>query len=86
VVCALKLPLEVVQVTPALPTSFVTVAVKPSDCPSVNPPRFGVMLTLIGPPLAAVTVIVAFAFRVPSVTEVAVIVTVAGEGALAGAV
>jgi hypothetical protein len=86
VVCALKLPLDVVHVTPAFPTSFVTVAVNACDCPSVKPPRFGVMLTLTAPVLAAVTVIVTAALLVPSRTEVAVNVTVAGVGTVLGAV
>jgi hypothetical protein len=86
VLFALKLPLDVLHVTPALPTSFVTVAVKPSDCPSVNPPRFGVMLTLTGPDVPAEIVIVAAALFVASRTEVAVTITVAGVGTLLGAI
>jgi len=78
VVCALNVPVDVVHVTPAAPTSFATVAVKFSDCPSANPPRFGVSVTLIGPP-DATTVIVAAALLETSLTEVAVNVT-AGEG------
>src|SRR5713226_3344312 len=36
-----------VQVTPALPTSFVTVAVNTCVCDVVNPPRLGPMETVI---------------------------------------
>jgi hypothetical protein len=61
--------------------------VKPKDCPSVNPPRTGDTVTLTGPAeAAAVTVIAAAADFVLSLTEVAVNVTVAGLGTLAGAV
>jgi hypothetical protein len=85
--CALNVPLDAVQLTPAPATSLVTVAVKPKDCPSVNPPRTGDTVTLTGPAeVAAVTVIVAAADFVLSLTEVAVNVTVAGLGTLAGAV
>jgi len=86
-VCALNVPLDAVQVTPAPATSLVTVAVKPRLCPSVNPPRFGVTVILTGPVEgAAVTVIVAPADFVVSLTDVAVNVTVAGLGTLTGAV
>jgi hypothetical protein len=80
--CELKVPLGADQTTPAPPTSFVTVAVKFNDCPSTNPPRFGVSVKLIG----GVTVIAAATDFVVSVTEVAVSVTVAGVGTLVGAV
>jgi len=73
------------QSTPAAPTSFVTVAVKFSVCESVNPPRFGEIVTLMFP-AAALKVRVAAADLEVSVTEVAVSVTVAGVGTLAGAV
>src|ERR1700730_13559323 len=43
-------PAEVVHVTPALPISFATAAVKVSDCESVRPPRLGVMDTEIADP------------------------------------
>jgi len=85
VVCALNVPVVAVQVTPWLATSFVTAAVKFSDCPSANPPRTGVSVTLIGAPVF-VTVIVAAPDFVVAVTEVAVNVTVGGDGRLAGAV
>ena len=74
------------QVTPALPTSWATVAVKVSDCEMTSPPRFGVRDTLMLPEPPAVTVIVAAADLVPSVTDVAVKVTVVGFGTLPGAV
>jgi len=72
------------HVTPAAPTSLVTVAAKFSPCPCVNPPRLGVSATEIFPANAA-TVIVAAPDFVPSVTEVAVKVTVVGDGTAAGA-
>jgi hypothetical protein len=70
------------QATPALLTSFVTVAAKFSGCPTVRPPRTGVRVTLM---LLAATVIVALAERVLSLTEVAVSETFGGVGTLAGA-
>ena len=75
-----------VHVTPALPTSFVTVAVKFNVCDTGIPPRFGVRLKLTLPDTTAVMVIVAAADFETSATEVAVSVTVAGVGTLAGAV
>jgi hypothetical protein len=80
--CALNVPLGADQTTPAPPTSFVSEAVKFNDCPTANPPLFGVSVTLIG----GVTVIAAATDFMVSVTEVAVSVTVAGVGTLAGAV
>ena len=71
------------HVTPAAATSLVTVAVKFNACPSTNPPPFGVIVTVKG---AAVTVMVAVAVFVVSATEVAVKITDAGFGTLAGAV
>jgi hypothetical protein len=68
--------------TPALLTSFETVAVKFSGCPTVRPPRIGVRVTLA---LLATTVIVAVADRVLSLTEVATSETVGGVRMLAGA-
>jgi hypothetical protein len=86
-VCPLNVPLDAVQVTPAPAKSLVTVAVKARLCPSVNPPRTGVTVTLTGPAEdAAVTVIVVPADFVVSLTDVAVNVTVAGLGTLMGAV
>ncbi len=46
-VCALKLPAVALQITPAAPTSFVTVAVSGRVCDTVRPPRTGVTLTTI---------------------------------------
>jgi hypothetical protein len=86
-VCALNVPPDAVQLTPAPATSLVTVAVKPRLCPSVNPSRTGVTITLTGPAeAAAVTVIVVPADFVVSLTDVAVNVIVAGLGTLTGAV
>ena len=84
--CALKVPPVVVHVTPCPPTSFVTVAVKFSDCAVTRPPRVGVRATDMGLPLAAVIVMVAEAVLVESATDVAVNVTLAGFGTAAGAV
>jgi hypothetical protein len=77
---------DALQFTPAAPTSFVTVTVTLSFCPSVNPPRFGEIVTLIFPTGMLVSVIAAAADFVPSLTDVAVSVTPAGVGTLAGAV
>jgi hypothetical protein len=59
--------------------------VKLSDCDTVRPPRLGVRVTLT-PVGGATTVIVAWADFEPLVTEVAVRMTAAGVGTLAGAV
>jgi hypothetical protein len=75
-----------VQVTPAAFTSFITVAVNAKDCLSTNPVALGEIVTLIADGgFTAVTVTVADADFVPSVTDVAVSVTVAGLGTFAGA-
>jgi hypothetical protein len=58
--------------------------VKFNDCPSANPPRFGVSVTLTGP--EGVTVMVAAAVLETSLTDVAVKVTAGGAGRLTGAV
>src|ERR1700694_5352199 len=56
IVCAEKDPAEAVHVTPALPMSFKTVAVKLSDWESVNPPRLGLKETVtLDPGVEAVT-------------------------------
>jgi hypothetical protein len=74
-----------VQVTPWFLASFATVAVNSRLLFVITlPPAAGVRVTLtLG---AAVTVIVAVADLFPSATEVAVNVTLAGLGTLAGAV
>jgi hypothetical protein len=73
------------QFTPLFCESFVTVAVKVCvPAPACTLAAVGVTLTAIAG--GAVTVIVALALRVLSVAEVALIVTVAGDGRLAGAV
>jgi hypothetical protein len=46
----LKLPPDFVQVTPAAPTSFMTLAVNVSACESVSPPDLGLMETIIDEP------------------------------------
>jgi len=74
------------QVTPRLPLSFATVAVKLNACDTTMPPRTGVRLTATGTTGIAVIVIVIDADLVPSATEVAVTVTVGGFGGAAGAV
>src|SRR6266852_710170 len=76
---------ESAQLTPLFCESFVTVAVKacvpsPACKLCVNG---ATLTTIVG---AAVTVIVAVPLLVPSATEVAVKVTVAGEGSVPGAV
>jgi hypothetical protein len=76
---------ESVQLTPLFRVSLVTVAVNacvPTPACKLCVPG-ETATTITG---AAETVIVALAFRVPSATEVALIVTVAGTGMLAGAV
>jgi hypothetical protein len=74
-------PLDAVQVT--VPPAGVVVAVKFIVCPSVKPPRFGVIVT---PLLPEVTVIAAVAVLVPSATDVAISVANAGVGTVVGAV
>ena len=69
------------QVTPLACASFETFAVKLWGCPVCTEVMFGATLT----PTGAVTVIVAVPVLVPSATEVAVKVTVAGLGTLTGA-
>ncbi len=71
-----------------LVTAFpVTVAVNVWPCPVVRATRTGLMATEAEPPApTAAIVIVAEAVFVPSATEAAVAVTVAGVGAVAGAV
>jgi hypothetical protein len=62
VFCALKLPLDALHVTPALPTSFVTVAVNGIVCVVVNPPRFGLIVTLTLPDVACVVALAVFEY------------------------
>jgi hypothetical protein len=78
-------PDDTVHATPLLPVSFCTVAVNCAPVPAVTVPVVGdtEIETFAG---AAVTVMVAEAVFVPSATEVAVTVTVAGLGTVAGAV
>jgi hypothetical protein len=85
-VTGVTVPLEAVQVKPA-PVSFATVAVSVTTCPTTNPPTFGAIVTPT-PPTGAVAliVIVADADFVPSATDVAAIVTVAGLGTVPGPV
>ena len=71
-----------VQVTPLFCASLETVAVKFCGWPTCTLAVVGATETDTG----AVTVIAAAAVLLPSATEVAVIVTAAGAGALAGAV
>ena len=73
-----------VQVTPLFCGSFCTVAVKVCDCPVCTDALVGDTLMLIAG--GAVIVIAAAALFVVSVTDVAVMVTVAGLGAVGGAV
>ena len=73
------------QVIPALPTSFITVALNASVWAIARPPRFGEMVTLTVP-LEDVTVIVALALLLVSRTDFAVNVTVGLAGTVAGAV
>jgi hypothetical protein len=47
--CALNVPLDALHVTPALPTSFVTVAANGIVREIVNPPRLGLIATLTLP-------------------------------------
>src|SRR6266403_4601250 len=72
------------QVTPELRGSLVTVAVNCCVCENVRAPRLGLTLTTSG--ALTRTVIDAADDLVLSVTEVAVRVTVAGFGTVAGAV
>jgi len=76
---------EADHVTPALPMSFITVAVTASVWATAKLPRFGEMVTLTAPP-EDVIVMVAFAVFVVSRTDLAVRVTVGLAGTDAGAV
>jgi hypothetical protein len=73
------------QLTPAFAVSFVTVALNACASPTVTLAVVSESVTPT-PVEAAVTVIVAAPAFVPSATDVAVAVTAAGLGALAGAV
>ena len=75
---------ERIQLTPLLEESFCTEAMKPVDCETCTEVEDGLTMTAIGGGVA-VTVMVATADFVPSVIDVAVSVTVAGAGAVAGA-
>ena len=70
---------EADQITPALPTSFVTVAVTARVCRIVSPPRLGEIVTLTGT-VDDLTVMVALAFLLVSRTDVAVRVIVGLAG------
>src|ERR1700722_3886107 len=77
-VTGVTVPLDATHVTPA-PVSFVTVAVSVATWPTTNPPTFGAIVTLTGPVGApALIAMAADTDFVPSVTDVAAIVTVAG--------
>jgi hypothetical protein len=78
-------PVDEVHVTPAPPVSFATAAVIVIAWPTTSPPAFGLTVTPLADPAAAI-VIVALALFVVSATEVAVSVTAAGEGTAPGAV
>src|SRR6201986_15634 len=85
-VTGVTVPLDAAQLPPE-PLSFVSVAVRVATWPTTNLPTFGEIVTLTSPTGAvAFTVIVADADFVPSVIDVAMIVTVAGVGTVAGAV
>jgi hypothetical protein len=62
VLCALKPPPDEVHVTPALPTSFVTVAVNGIVCEIVSPPRLGLIVTLMLPGAAGVVALAVFEY------------------------
>jgi hypothetical protein len=79
-----KVPFDVVQVTPAFDESLWTVAVRESGCATVIPDRTGVMLTVT--PEDCTIVIAEVPFFVPSAIDVPVSVTVPGVGEMAGAV
>ena len=81
--CAL--PQVTDQVTPAFAVSFATVAVKPVLVVAAREAGGLLSVTVMGA-LGAEMVMVAEADFVESVTEVAVIATVAGLGAVVGAV
>jgi len=74
-----------VQLTPLFAESFCTVAVKPVDCDTGTDAEVGFTVTEIGGG-RVVMVMVADADLVLSAIDVASNVTVAGLGALAGAV
>jgi hypothetical protein len=74
-----------VQLTPLLAESFCTVAVKPVDCDTCTDAALGFIVTEMGAGVVVI-VMVAEADLVLSVIEVALRVTVAGLGAVGGAV
>lgn len=76
---------EADQVTPALATSFVTVATTASVCATARAPRFGEIVTLTVPP-EDVTVMAALAVLLVSPTDLAVNVTAGLAGTMDGAV
>jgi hypothetical protein len=78
-------PPVAVHVTPCFSMSFVTVALTASGCVIVSPARLGETVTAIGP-AELLTVIAANPVFVTSASAVAVSVTLAGLGAVAGAV
>ena len=75
---------ETVQVTPLFCESFCTEAVKFAAVDTCTDVFAGLTDTTIGRAAAVIVTLAAFDF-VRSVTEVAVMVTVAGDGTLAGA-
>ena len=79
----LKLPPVANHLTPE---GSLVVPVTERVCVTVRPARLGVIVTLMFPVVGEVTVIVALAVLLLVATDVAVSVTVAGEGTLAGAV
>ena len=72
------------QLTPLFAESFCTVALKPLDCDTCTDAEVGFTVTEIGGG-GVVMVMVAEADLVLSATDVACSVTVAGLGAVAGA-
>ncbi len=72
------------QLTPLLAESFFTVAVKPVDCDTCTDAEAGFTVTEMGAE-AVVIVMAALADLVLSAIDVALRVTVAGLGTLAGA-
>jgi len=73
-------PLEADHVTPALPTSFVTAAVNGRAWPTVSPPRFGLIATLM---FAGVTVRFVALVPVPAVFVTLIFPVAAPAGTVA---
>jgi hypothetical protein len=74
-----------VQLTPLFAESFCTVAVKPVDCDTCTDVAVGFIVTEMGAGVVVIVMVAEADFEL-SVIEVALSLTVAGLGAVGGAV